>query len=145
MSHLLERSRGYKDALKHNSIEVLDTMMPTINPINYKSDIHKAVNYLLSSKAKCDAIYFSTDRIAIYGLQQINALGKKVPEDVSVLSFDESEAFELFYCRITHARQPLEKMGKLAVNLLLELINKNKIMNQIYLESDFVIGKSCKE
>ncbi|HWV69972.1 substrate-binding domain-containing protein, partial [Chitinophaga sp.] len=75
----------------------------------------------------------------------LNRKKLKVPKDISVLSFDESDAFELFYTPITHSRQPLEEMGKLAVNTLLELINHNKINKQISLEADLIIGKSCKE
>jgi LacI family transcriptional regulator len=145
MSHLNERSRGYADALEQAGLEVSDKLMPAIRPLNYKTDIQKAITHLVSSKKLCDAIYFATDRIAIYALQHINTLHVKVPDDISVFSFDEAEAFELFHCRISHARQPLEKMGRLAVNTLLDLINKSKIINQVYLESDFVFGQSCRE
>lgn len=145
MSHLLERSKGYMDALMQNNIEVSEKLMPEINPLNYKAEIQRAIGHLVSSMKRCDAIYFATDRIAIYGLQHLNTLNIKVPDDISVFSFDEAEAFELFYCRVSHARQPLENMGRVAVTRLLELVNKNKIINQVYLESDFVFGKSCKE
>lgn len=145
MSNLQERTRGYIAALKDNGLVVSDKLMTLIRPQNYKTDIQKAVSYLVSSKNICDAIFFATDRIAIYGLQHISACHIKVPEDLSVFSFDEAEAFNLFYCSISHARQPLEKMGRLAVSTLLDLINKSKIINQVYLESDFVYGRSCKE
>ncbi|OOQ59431.1 LacI family DNA-binding transcriptional regulator [Mucilaginibacter pedocola] len=145
MANLIDRTRGYRQALEDNGITPSEKLMPLIRPLSYKSDIQKGITHLTSSKVACDAIFFATDRIAIYGLQHLNTLNLKVPEDVSVFSFDESEAFELFYCPVSHARQPLEKMGRLAVNALLELVNKNKITNQVYLESDFVIGRSCRE
>jgi LacI family transcriptional regulator len=145
MSNLLERTRGYICALEDNGLEVSEKLIPLIHPLNYKTDIHKAVSYLVSSKEVCDAIFFATDRIAIYALQHLSTYHVKVPDDLSVFSFDEAEAFKLFYCSISHARQPLEKMGRLAVTTLLELINKSKIINQVYLDSDFVYGRSCKE
>lgn len=145
MSHLNERSRGYIDALKDNGLVVSDKLMPLIRPLDYKTDIKKAVSYLASSKKVCDAIFFATDRIAIYALQHLSTHHVKVPDDLSVFSFDEAEAFKLFYCSISHARQPLEKMGRLSVSTLLELINKSKVINQVYLESDFVFGLSCRE
>jgi LacI family transcriptional regulator, galactose operon repressor len=51
----------------------------------------------------------------------------------------------LFYCPITHARQPLERIGQIAVNTLLGMINHNKTSRVISLETDFIIGKSCGE
>lgn len=143
--NLLERNRGYLAALKDHGLETSDKFMPQINAINYKTDSIKAVNHIISKDVNCDAVFFATDRLAIYGLKHINTLKLKVPEQLSVFSFDESEAFELFHCPITHARQPLEKMGKLAVSSLVDLINHNKVINQIYLETDFVIGNSCRE
>src|SRR3569833_247090 len=100
---------------------------------------------LISEDVKCDAIFFATDRLAIFGLQHLNELKLEVPRDISVFSFDAAEAFDLFYCPITHASQPLEKMGKMAVNALIDIINKNKVINQVYLETDFVTGRSCRE
>lgn len=143
--NLLERNRGYLAALKENGLESSEKWTPRINAANYKSDIQKAINQIISQENNCDAIFFATDRLAIYGLKHINILKLKVPEQLSVFSFDEAEAFELFHCPISHAKQPLKKMGRLAVNTLIDLINYNKVTNQVYLETDFVIGKSCKE
>jgi len=143
--NLLERNRGYLAALKDSKLDSSTKWMPQINASNYKADSIKAINQIFSEENKCDAVFFATDRLALFGLKQIKALNIKIPDQLSVFSFDESEAFELFYCPITHARQPLEKMGKMAVDMLIDLINHNKIINQVYLETDFVIGKSCKE
>jgi LacI family transcriptional regulator len=143
--HLHERDRGYCAALRDNNMEISPEWMPKIRATHYLTDIKSAISHLISEPNKCDAIFFGTDRIAIYALKEINLLKIKVPDQLAVFSFDEAEAFELFHCPITHARQPLEKMGRLAINTLIDLINHNKVINQLYLETDFVIGKSCKE
>jgi len=143
--HLLERNRGYKQALEDYGLLFQESWMPKIRANNYKTDLNKTITYLVSEQVKCDAIFFATDRLAIYGLKQINELKLQVPEQLGVFSFDEAEAFELFYCQISHARQPLEKMGRLAVNTLLDIVNHNKVINQVYMETDFVHGKSCGE
>ena len=110
-----------------------------------RGDVQKSVQELISASPDCDAIFFATEMLAVNGLKRINALQIKVPDNLAVVSFDEAEAFELFYCPITHARQPLEKMGKVAVNTLMDIINHKKICKRIYLESNFHIGKSCGE
>lgn len=144
--NLLERNRGYLAALEDNGLQSSEKWMPKINAANYKSDVQKAINQIISKENNCDAVFFATDRLAIYGLKHINTIKLKVPEQISVFSFDDAEAFELFSCPITHARQPLEKMGQLAVNMLIEVINKhNKTINQVFLETAFFSGKSCRE
>lgn len=145
LHHLHERDRGYLTALKDHKLEHRPEWMRKIGADNYDADIPRAIGELVSSENKCDAIFFATDRLAIYGLKEINRRKIKVPDQLSVFSFDEAEAFELFSCPISHSRQPLEKMGKMAFTTLLELINHNKITNQVYMETDFVFGKSCRE
>jgi LacI family transcriptional regulator len=144
MFNLTERNRGYKDALKAHGIKPEEQWLQRVGS-NQKSDTAKGIDRLLSGENKCEAIFFATDRLAIFGLQHLNELQLNVPKDISVFSFDAAEAFDLFYCPVTHASQPLEKMGKMAVNSLIDIINKNKVINQIYLETEFVIGKSCRE
>ena len=139
--HLLERNRGYMDALKAHKIRFKSKWLQKV----HVEDIPHALDNVLTAAEPCDAIFFATDTLALNGLKYLNRKKLKVPQDVSVLILDESDALELFYTPITYSRQPLEEMGKLAVNTLLELINHNKINKQISLEADLIIGKSCKE
>lgn len=143
--HLLERNRGYMDALKTNGLGYDKNLIQEVKNDHLKKDMDTGINKLINADAACDAIFFATDILAINGLKCLNHLKVKVPEDISVLSFDEAEAFDLFYCAITHSKQPLEQMGKLAVNTLIDLIRDNKVQNQFYLNSKLVIGKSCRE
>jgi LacI family transcriptional regulator len=143
--HLHERNNGYLTALKDHGIVFDPSWIQEVRDTHLQEDMEVAIDRLISLPEPCDAVFFATDVLAMKGLKYINQLKLNVPNTISVLSFDESEAFELFYCPITHARQPLEEMGKLAVDILVDLINHNKVLKQIYLESDFVVGQSCKE
>ncbi len=143
--HLHERNRGYRQAMKDNNLQVKKGWHKEVREEHLIKDIQNSVQELISTSPDCDAIFFATEVLAVNGLKRINALQIKVPDDLAVVSFDEAEAFELFYCAITHARQPLEKMGQAAVDTLIDIINHKKICRQIYLESDFHIGKSCGE
>ena len=113
------------------------------------NDLAKAIPHsidrLLNSKIPFDAIFFATDTLTINGLKYLNKKQIKVPDKISVLSFDESEAFELHYCPITHSRQPLEEIGKLAVTTLVNLIKHEKAVNHISLQAEIILGKSCRE
>jgi LacI family transcriptional regulator len=142
--HLLERNRGYTDALKDAGLPFNENWLQEITNNTRADDVQMAVHTILNLPEPCDAVFFATDTLAINGLKCLNANRVQVPDDISVLSFDESDAFELFYTPVTHSRQPLMEMGKLAVNTLIELINQNKVNKHISLEADLIIGGSCK-
>lgn len=141
--HLHERNRGYAAALHANNISLNPAWQKEISEKFLTEDIAAAIKDFTSVPASCDAIFFATDTLAINGLKHINHLKLKVPEDIGVMSFDAAEAFELFNCEITHSRQPLEEIGRMAVSTLMDIIDDRSVKRQIYLESELVEGKSC--
>jgi LacI family transcriptional regulator len=145
MFHLHERTKGYSQAMKDNKLALKPGWIKEVNEKNLKEELNKIIPKMLEEPLKCDALFFATEYLTIQALKIINGLNIKVPEQLAVMSFDESEAFELFYCPITHSRQPLEEMGKAAMKTLVEVINDKKVSKQIFLESDIIIKKSCGE
>ena len=141
--HLQERTRGYEQALKDSGIKPDTSFIIEIREKHIEEDIKKGIKQLTAQGG--DSVFFATDILAIHGLKNINAMKIKVPKELGVVSFDESEAFELFGCPITHGRQPIEDIGKQAVATLLDLVNNNKVKRKIIRESDCVKGKSCGE
>ena len=141
--HLLERNRGYAAALKDNNLPVNPAWEKQIREKFLMEDIASAIKELTSGPSSCDAIFFATDTLAVNGLKHINYIKLKVPEDIGIISFDAAEAFELFNCTITHAKQPLEDIGRIAVSTLLDIMEGRNVKQQIYLESQIVEGQSC--
>jgi LacI family transcriptional regulator len=107
--------------------------------------VRAAIDELLALGSPCDSIFFATDTLAVEGLRHINALHIRVPERLGIVSFDDSEAFELFYCPITHGVQPLEEIGRVAVDTLLDVMKHPKTRKKILLDTEFIIGRSCGE
>ncbi|MDP9042320.1 MAG: LacI family transcriptional regulator [Bacteroidota bacterium] len=142
--HLHERDRGYLQALKDGGVEPDPGLHKKIRKSHYSDDVKNAIAELVSHSSSCDAIFFATDTLAITGLKNIIDLKVRVPGDMAVISFDESETFGLFECPVTHFKQPLEEMGIAAVDLLFDVMKEGK-RKQILLESKLVVGKSCGE
>ncbi|WEK34243.1 MAG: substrate-binding domain-containing protein [Candidatus Pseudobacter hemicellulosilyticus] len=145
MYHLCERTRGYTDAMKRNKLPVNSKWNKAIRREKFDEDMQKAISQICTQPAKKRAIIFASDTLAIKGIRYLNQLGKKIPEDISVISFDESEAFDLFSCAVTHGRQPLEEMGRMAVQMLINEMANEKVTRQVLLPSGFVKGSSCGE
>ncbi|PVD52778.1 LacI family transcriptional regulator [Terrimonas sp.] len=145
--HLQERNRGYKKALLDYKIKFKPDWLieiPNIPEDRYENVTH-GLNDVFEKKKECDAVFFASDNLAICGLKYFIEKQIRIPDDVSVMSFDEYDEFEIFYCSITHSRQPLKEMGTLAVKTLVNLIEKRGVGKHITLKADLVAGKSCKE
>lgn len=143
--HLKERDKGYIQALKDYKLQVNKSLHKKIRKDYFNVDMKKAIDELTHTNNHCDAIFFATDTLAINGLINLVELQVKIPEDIAVISFDESEAFALFSCPVTHYRQPLEEIGRSAVQLLFDVMDNPKHIKQICLESTLIAGGSCGE
>lgn len=141
--NLIERRKGYVAALKKENIEIKKSWVKEICFDNIKSNVEKAMHELLSLKEPVEAILFGANTIAVHGLKYINKHKIKIPEQIAVISFDESDALDLFDPALTYIKQPLQQMGETATKLLLENINKNNKTMQVKMDGELVIRNSA--
>ena len=141
--HLKERKAGYKAALKKRGITFnKDWMREVLVDDPGSGEVENAIQDLLSLSEPVDAIFFASNKVSTAGLKYINTLSITVPGDLAILTFDESDATEIFYSRLSHIRQPLNEMGTQAVSILFESISNPKKIAQRVLLAELVIGKS---
>jgi len=144
LHHIGERKRGYKEALLAHHMTSGNTLLKSARYSHLAADIRLSIDQLLSGRHPADAIFFATNSLAIEGLKYINSLGIRIPDQLAVITFDESEALDLFYSPVTFVRQPILEMGKAAVRVLLEEIKDNKKeIEHICIDTSLVIRKSC--
>lgn len=143
--HMLDRRRGYMDALKDN--KQLKAKTPLIKTVDFdftQDDVEAGIKELLAQNPSMDALFFATNTLTLKGLKALNNLNCKVPDDIAVVCFDESEAFDFFYSPLTYIEQPLLEMGKKAVQILIKNITDKKSANtQLSIPSKLVVRKSC--
>jgi LacI family transcriptional regulator, galactose operon repressor len=72
------------------------------------------------------AIFAFNDNLAIGAIQAARARGLHVPEDVSVVGFDDVELATIVSPTLTTVRQPLAEMGRTAVSLLMRLLERQR-------------------
>jgi LacI family transcriptional regulator len=122
-----ERVAGYKEALIRNGIKVDENY---IQHCFYggmiSEEIEDAVNKLFTLKNKPDAIFATSDKLTTGCLKTLKRRGIKVPDDVSVVGFSNTDIAELIDPPLTLVRQPAFEMGKAATELLLQLIESKR-------------------
>lgn len=145
LNNLAERKRGYTTAINHITDKNKEKWIKEISSVNMQAEVEKAVDDLLSLPEPVEAIMFANNQISTFALKYIVNLPLKVPEDLALISFDEYDAADLFYAPLTYIKQPLQEMGRLATEILLEHIAKKTEITQVNLEPEFIIRKSSEK
>ncbi|HTP10072.1 MAG TPA: substrate-binding domain-containing protein, partial [Anaerolineae bacterium] len=103
----------------------------------------EAIRSWLDRKVNIQAVVAANDHMAIGALEELQARGVRVPEDVAVAGFDDwSIAVKLIH-RLTTVRQPTYKLGRSAAEAVLNLIESGEAPEQIALPTELVVRRSC--
>lgn len=146
LSITAERLSGYKQALedydvKYNKAYVKHCFYGGM----VFSEIEEAVNKLYTLKTKPDAIITMSDKLTTGCLKTLMRRGIKVPDDIALVGFSNSDITELLNPALTVIRQPALEMGKAATELLLQLIESKRPVTQFenrVLTPELILGHS---
>ncbi|MDZ7672487.1 MAG: LacI family DNA-binding transcriptional regulator [Halanaerobiales bacterium] len=139
-----ERLKGYKQALKslnipYNKDWVFD------GKYSEKGGYNATMN-MLKLKSRPTAIFCQSDGMAIGAMQAIEESGLKVPDDFSIIGFDDIEASRYVKPSLTTIAQNKEKMGSSVSELLIKMIEEKKQnIDPIKLPVKLIKRESCCE
>jgi LacI family transcriptional regulator len=119
-----DRRRGYRAALA--SAGILPGPALEVESIPEIEPGRQAAEQLLDLPERPTAIFAFNDNIAIGALQAARARGLRVPEDLSIVGFDDVEHATIVTPALTTVRQPLAEMGRTAVSLLNRLLERQR-------------------
>ena len=125
----IERIEGYKKALIDAGITVKNNLIIKGN-FNIKGG-YNATKKLLS-KDKPTAIFLSNDSMAIGAMEAIQELGLSVPEDISIIGFDDIEVARYLKPALTTVKMTLLDMASIAINSLIMSIENNSSFSANY-------------
>ena len=115
-----DRRRGYRAALAASGILPDPTLEREAEPEIDQG--RAAAEQLLELSEPPTAIFAFNDNIAIGAIQAARARGLRVPEELSVVGFDDVEHATIVTPALTTVRQPLAEMGRTGVSLLMRLL-----------------------
>ncbi len=143
-----ERLAGYKEALNSNGIKINnDYIKHCFYGGMVFSEVEEAINQLLTLKDPPEAIVTLSDKLTIGSLKTIKRRGLKIPADIALVGFSNSDLTELTDPPLTVVRQPALEMGKAATELLLQLIESKRPITEFekrILSPEFIIMESGK-
>jgi DNA-binding LacI/PurR family transcriptional regulator len=98
---------------------------------------------LLARKQPFTALFAYNDISAIGSIRAFQEAGLRVPDDVSVVGFDDIQSASYVNPPLTTVRQPLQKMGEIAARIMIDRIEgRAKYIAEIAIEPEFVVRNS---
>lgn len=136
-----DRFKGYRKALKENEIEFDRNLV--IESDQTTQGGREATKQLLSLNDPPTAIFAVNDLMAIGALREIRERDLKVPEDISVVGFDNIPLASLVNPALTTIAQPIYEIGREAMSLLIKNIEKKDLTkSKIILDTRLVVRES---
>lgn len=136
-----ERRRGYLSALRDYGIQPDDDLI-------VGGDFRREHGYietkmLLTRTDTPTALFATGDLLTLGALQAIREEGRTIPDDISLVAFDDFEFAPFLECPLTAIEQPKELMGEVAVKLLTGLLeNPGRDVKHIVLKTRLVVRES---
>lgn len=139
-----KRFRGFQKVMSDANIQPDEQY---IKFGDYKIDSgYLLMKELLSSSPRPTAIFAASDDMAVGALNCIIDNGLLVPDDFSIIGFDGSYLGEIVRPSLTTLKQPIQQMGEMSVQVLIDQLNgKSQMVNQIILRHELLIRDSCRK
>ena len=116
-----ERRTGYERALRDNNIEVDDKLIKH-GLTDYEGG-YNSMKELLDDKILPSAVFVTGDEAAVGAINAIFDAGYNVPEDISVVGFNDTKLAKIYRPKLTTVYQPLFDMGAVSIRAIIKLIN----------------------
>ncbi len=136
------RQKGFIAALEEEGLKCNSNFVVQLPVFGYDAAFSIATQ-LLSMEERPDAIFAVSDVFAVAAIKAAKKLGLRVPEDIGVVGFDNTDISIISEPSMTTVKQPQFQMGFLAGEMLLEKINNTDVPpKQIMLDVEIIVRES---
>lgn len=136
----LQRYTGYVDALREAGLKIDPALAP---PVHFEVEsAEAAVETMISHKIAFDGIFAASDLIALGAIRGLLKCGRRVPDDVSVVGYDNVLLARYSRPSLTTISQDMAKAGRLLVSKLLALSGGKEAQSE-RLPTELIVRESC--
>jgi LacI family transcriptional regulator len=142
-SAINDRFEGYKQALRDHRIR-FDNKLVAKGNRSLEGGVY-ATEDLVKRGVSFDAVFASNDMMALGCVEKLLDSGYKVPEEISVMGYDDIPMASIFRPHLSTVRTPIQKFGKEAVKAILRIIyTKNDKLNDVAFEPELIIRETTR-
>ena len=135
-----DRLEGYKSALQKAGLQFDPKLV--VDSDFKESGGASAMATLLAADPKLDAVFVANDVMAFGAMRALRNSGRRVPDDVAVVGFDDIPASAMTHPPLSTVRQPLYEMGRTAASMVMAAVRGESITKRIELPTSLVIRES---
>jgi LacI family transcriptional regulator len=136
------REMGYRASLETHGLPIdEDLFLP--GQFSHQPAYQSMHNYLMQGNRDFDAIFTGNDDSAVGILTALEEAGLRVPEDVSVVGFDDFRLAPFLNPPLTTVRAPTELVGRIGAEQLAKLFQGVPIEQKVMLPTEIVLRRSC--
>lgn len=142
--YAVERRRGYMDAMNNSGLTVRPDWCVQLPKVDFDM-AYASVRKMLESRILPNAFFAVSDILAAAAIKAITQSGLKVPDDVSVVGFDNIPISVMTRPSITTVSQPGYQLGFCACDMVHDLISNTSLDSKsIMLNTEFIIRESTQ-
>lgn len=135
------RRAGYEDALRLAGLPVQADLIVEAADFLYPTAFHKVGELL--KRARPTAVFAGADILAFAATDAVRTAGLRVPEDISVVGFDDLPRAAHSFPGLTTVRQPLYEMGQLAARVVADHVDgESPLLERMQLKTTLVVRES---
>ena len=137
------RIESFHRALNEAGVPIRKDYLPAPEPSSREA-VQAFTRQVLREKPRPTAIMYQNDETALVGLHAILAMGLRVPEDVSVVGFDDVLMAQLTWPELTTVRQSSQALAHATFDLLMDQIQNPKRQEQphLFLKTELIVRGS---
>lgn len=140
-----ERLRAYLDFMHEKGLEPLYLPDKSNESYSYEEG-HQTMKMIFETHGLPEAVCSVSDLMAIGAINYLNTHGFSVPDDVSVIGFDDLHVCEIVTPKLTTVRQNYEAFGQYACDTLLGMMDgKVRTIDPIIVDTEIIVRDSCKK
>ncbi|GAA0547618.1 substrate-binding domain-containing protein [Chitinophaga japonensis] len=138
---LQQREQAYRDACTQHGIPAAQQQVLTVPYDASQSAIIRRIGAFIKGRRNLEALLFATNYLGVAGVETINRLGLRIPDDLAVVCFDDHDVFRLYPPGISAFQQPIASIAKTAISLLMKqmgVVKGKPGKQQVVLEGKFI-------
>jgi LacI family repressor for deo operon, udp, cdd, tsx, nupC, and nupG len=138
-----DRSLGYRQTLQESGLAYRSSLVEH-GDWSYGSG-REAMARLLAKTPQITALFVQNDRMAIGSLYALRETGRRVPDDVAVIGYDDIPVAAYCNPALTTIRQPMIDVGRVATELLIQIIeHPTTERREVLLKPELVYRETCR-
>lgn len=142
LPEVAQRYQGY--VLAHQAAHIACDPELQVNVSFSAQQAREGVEHMLQRNLQFDAIFASSDLIAMTAISVLQSRGLQVPDDVAVVGYDDIDAAGHFHPPLTTVRQSIDAAGRLLVQALAKVIDGG-VVETVLMPTHLVLRSSSKK